>query len=228
MNTVLICVLMSNFKDIDRTKTSDPYIRAIEDLPRALKESYVQVVKEGNLSLEGKEITKSILFRLKAYYICQNTIKEFLNKKYICPAADFFVESVVFYLKAYISKNNLDLEVASELKLKRQHNSPRPDISIWRNGSLVAVIECKTQLGRNRDNWKVDLNKCRNKIKEIYPNAEYFYVVMTKINWSGFGEDKDVGKKLFTFSKLWPVELDEHNIDDNIINPIEDLIRQLV
>ena len=48
----------------------------------------------------------------------------------------------------------LDLEISSERPIQRKRNAIRPDISLWRSNELLAIIECKTQLGWHRENWR--------------------------------------------------------------------------
>ena len=40
--------------------------------------------------------------RMKTYYEANDQIKDFLNKKSVAPGSDFFVETVVFYLKLFL------------------------------------------------------------------------------------------------------------------------------
>jgi len=56
-----------------------------------------------------------------------------------------------------------------------------------------------------------------------------FLLIMTSKNWSGFSsDDKRVGKKYFTLSSKWPLSISEENIDETIVNPIEDLFKQIM
>jgi hypothetical protein len=55
---------------------------------------YEEIKRNALVSLEKGEITKVILLRMKAYYYTQKKIKEFLNKRYLPAAFDFFVETI--------------------------------------------------------------------------------------------------------------------------------------
>ncbi len=104
-------------------------------------------IKLNNLfSLDEKKITKAILLRMKYYYRTQQNIKTFLNKRTLPAASDFFVETILFYLKLYVDIKNYDLEVHSERHIIKKRGSIRPDISTWKNNEIVTIIECKTQL----------------------------------------------------------------------------------
>lgn len=66
-------------------------------------------------------------------------------------ASDFFVEAIIFYLKLILEKNKIDYEVHSERQIRQKRGAIRPDISVWKKDKVIAVLECKAQLGWNRD-----------------------------------------------------------------------------
>jgi len=43
--------------------------------------------------------------------------------------------------------------------IRQKKGNIRPDISVWKNNKVVAIVECKTQLGWNRDKWEEDFKK---------------------------------------------------------------------
>ena len=118
----------------------------------------------------------------------------------------------------------MPLEVHSERQVQRKRGSIRPDISIWKNDEVVAIIECKTQLGWNRDSWEKDFCERENKLKKLFPNASAYLIVMTSLNWSGFGNDKNVGRKYFCLYNVWPTDVDLNKLADYLLNPIEPII----
>jgi hypothetical protein len=190
---------------------------------------YEKIKSNVSISLEKRDITKAILLRMKAYYDTQNKIKEFLNKRYMSAASDFFVEAIAFYLKLILDKEGIDFEVHSERKIVPRLGTIRPDISVWKNDKVVAIIECKTQLGWNRDKWEEDFKKRESKLKDEFPNAKAFLVVMTSENWSGFSDDnKKVGEQYFTLSSTWPTNISDDKIDSVIMNPIESLFKKII
>jgi len=71
------------------------------------------------------------------------------------------------------------LQAHSERQIQKTKKAIRPDISIWRGDEVVAIIECKTQLGWNRPTWEDQYNERDNKLKELYPQARSFLLVMT-------------------------------------------------
>ncbi len=210
-------------------KFEKKYWESLDNQHKQLVSLYEEIKSNATLSLEKMDITKAILFRMKAYYDTQNKIKKFLNKRYLSAASDFFVETIVFYLKVILEIEDIGLEVHSERQIRSERGAIRPDISIWKNDEVVEIIECKTQLGWNRDKWQEDFKKREAKLKGEFPNAKAFLVVMTSENWFGFtDDDKKVGEQYFTLSSAWPKNISEDKIDNVIINPIENLFKKIV
>jgi hypothetical protein len=175
--------------------------------------------------LDATEISEAILERLKAYYETQNQIKSMLHKRYAPAGADFFVESVLFFVKLVLASRSPSLEVHSERQIRRMRNAQRPDISIWKGDQVVATIECKTQLGWNRGGWEVDFKLREHKLQTEFPKAKAFLLVMTGSNWGGFGDNKQLGKKYFCLlADVWPGLYKSPN---QILTPIESLFKKV-
>lgn len=205
------------------------YWKSLDNQYKQLVNLYEEMKSYASISLEERDITKAILLRMQAYHDTQNKIKGFLNKRYLSAASDFFVEAIAFYLKLIFDKKGIDFEVHSERQIIRRRGAIRPDISVWKNGEVVATIECKTQLGWNRDKWEEDFKKRESKLKEAFPNARAFLVVMTSENWSGFPDNnKKVGEQYFTLSSIWPTNIPDDKIDSAIVNPIEGLFNKII
>lgn len=205
------------------------YWESLDNQQKQLLSLYEEIKSNASISLKKKDITKAILLRMKAYYDVQDKIKKFLNKRYLSPASDFFVETIVFYLKVIFDIEDIGLEVHSERQIRQKKRTIRPDISVWKNNKVVAIIECKTQLGWNRNKWEEDFKKRESKLKKEFPNAKAFLVVMTSKNWSGFPDDnKKVGEQYFTLSSIWPKNISLDKIDNVIMNPIEDLFKKII
>ena len=204
------------------------YSREFDASFDSFRNLYREIVKLKNVSLKEREVSKAMLIRLHSWYSFQRKIKGFLNKRRATPGSDFFVETLLFYLKAIFEIFDVKQEVHSEREIRRKKGVIRPDISIWKGNDVKAIIECKTQLGWNRYGWKEAFMKKEKGLKSEFPNAKTFLVVMTSKNWPGFGEDENIGKKFFTLYNTWPTEIDlKDNLDKYILNPIEPLIKSL-
>ena len=185
-------------------KFEDEYAHTLNNLALALQRSYEQIKQTSTFSSEF-DYSQAITTRLRAFYCSQLAVKKFLNKEVAQAGSDFFVETVLFFLKLFNDLENLGLEIASERPLQRKRNTMRPDISVWRGDKLLAIIECKTQLGWHRQNWDEHFQYREQKLKEVSEDAKIFLVVMTSCNWGGFGNDSRVGEQLFCLlNEKWP------------------------
>ena len=214
--------------DLITTPNEPTYLQSLRQVPIALEASLEALADQGPLNIEGRDITASILLTLRAYSDAQEAVKKLLDKRYMGAAADFFVETVLFYLKVFLRSHKLPLEAHSERNLTRRRGSRRPDISIWFNDQPIAIIECKTNLGWNRGAWKQDFEAREQAIQLEFPGIECFFVVLTDLNWSGLGDYERAGSTAFTLSRWWPSEIDADNVDSAILNPIEPLFRRLM
>jgi hypothetical protein len=248
---------MRTFLEADRA-----YCKAVEEIGD-LDSAFTAACAVGKVDLCGTGLTRAVLARLKSYQIAQELIKTFLKKRYAAAAADFFVETVAFYLNVVIKLQKLELNVASEkpvnelvannvvaktkelqlnaaseMAVAPRQSVMRPDISVWKGDELVAAIECKTQLGRNRHKdkvtgqyvWLQDFEKRESQLNKQRPNAKLFLLVMTESNWDGFGVDSRCGKQFFALldKHHWPRDVDPSAATiEGLVhpNPIEKLFR---
>jgi len=214
---------MQTLKSLDQN-----YLKSIHNTFEELKKAHASISNNYKCDLSKTEITQSILERLKAYYQTQNSIKSFLDKSYIAPGADFFVETVLFFVNIYLAQKNAKLIAYSEKQIKKQRNAIRPDISIWKRNcdEIVAIIECKTQLGWNRNGWETQYNKRTKELQDKFPNAKSFLLVMTGSNWSGFRKnDKRLNSSFFCL--LDNISPTDYNMQSQILTPIENLLKLL-
>lgn len=210
---------------------SDEYAIALDSLSAALENSYKKL-REGTFSCDNQDYSKLALNRLRAFYCAQHEIKTFLGKQVSQAGSDFFVETILFALKLFNESESLNFEISSERTVKSQRKTIRPDVSIWKGETLVAAIECKTQLGWRRNNWRSHFDERQQILKTFFPRAKMFFMVMTNCNWSGFGNDSRVGEQLFCLLKdRWPTQIPivlESSILESILDtPIENLLTQV-
>ena len=215
-------------EDVDKA-----YRSQIERVPRTMEKVYQELKEHGRFPLDGTEVTRAVLLRLASYYKSQKIACKTLGKNKIGAGSDFFVETILFFTDLLRDISGLDIEVRSESDIriirKGQKGATRPDISIWMNGKLKVAIECKTQLGFNRDGWQKEFEERERKIHAIYPSAKIFLLVMTsagfiaKKNREDFLSRKDVGKKIFVLSEVWPDKITYDNVDEHIIHSLESL-----
>jgi hypothetical protein len=202
------------------TEADGEYRRAIEAPGRELSAAFSAARQVAKVDLQSDDISRAILLRLKSFLEAQDIIKLQLQKVYAAPAADFFVEAVVFYLQVAFAQLAPDLRVSSEENIVAKQGSLRPDISIWRQDQVIAAIECKTQLGWNRNGWLPDFEDRELRLTTEFPNAKLFLLVVTGRNWPGFGNNLRVGKQFFVLlNDIWPrdyIETSSNQIKDRV------------
>lgn len=207
---------------------ADPFRDLWMSMPGVLVESYEQVIGRGPLPLEGMDVTRAVLQRVSAFYEAQRAMKLFLGKRYAVAAADFLVETIAFYLKALAETHELNFDVASERQIRRKRGAIRPDISIWRDDRCLACIECKTQLGWKRHTWEDQFLEREKKLIAEFTGASTFLVVLTGLNWPGFGDHDHVASKYFLLlTDVWPDQVDLDRLEDHVGTPIEVLFRRI-
>lgn len=131
-----------NLLEIDKTFTEQ--YRSLLEIQKSVKAQ----LSTYNFDLEKTEITDAIINRMDAFwYFNFNNNKELLNRNVNTTAADFFTETCLLFLKAYFEQK-MGYKVCSE-EVIAQNPVIRPDITIWKNEQLIAVIELKVSNG-----WK--------------------------------------------------------------------------
>ena len=212
---------MAKLVELDKS-----YRESFNSTHQALKESYKTISSSYEFDLSKTEITQAILERLKAFYLAQFATKEFLEKRIIPDAADYFVEATLFFLRIFLEKVAPHLKAVAEQAIERRRGAIRPDISIWNGDKVIAIIECKTQLGYKRDNWEEDFIKREKRLTALFPKAKAFLLVSTSDNWGGFGTNRNVGKKYFSLLGVG-VRAFSYTDPTQILNPIEGILEQI-
>jgi hypothetical protein len=213
------CTINNQFKmllpDLEQT-----YLESLRSQYLALQ-SILEVQHSFEINLTSNEVTLCLLERLNTYYEMQYAIKNLLRKRYIAAGADYFVESVVFFLKLVLERPDIGLEVHSERQIKKKRGSIRPDISVWKNDELIAIVECKTQLGWNRGNWEEQFAVRRTRLIADFAKAKAYLLVMTDLNWGGFNEERHqalLGKEYFCLLKgAWPGTTSFNELKKNVL-----------
>jgi adenosine deaminase len=86
------------------------YTNSLNTTYNQLVKTYSDILENYNFDLTKNEISDAILDRIKCYYLTQNDIKIFLNKRYQAAGADYFVETVLFYLQVYLQSKGGELQ----------------------------------------------------------------------------------------------------------------------
>lgn len=211
----------------------EAYCERLRYSPEGLNSHYNKVVEAINSGYRNNEITKAVLTRMREFYKAEDKEKEFLHYNVKQPAAYFFEKTVLYYTKAYMEAMHGRYEVAGQEKIKIKNGKDLvPDIIVKdKDKNIVSAIECKTQLGYDRYTWEKNFRKRENSLRSVSPNAKMFLLVLTKKNWDRefdkFQESEQYGKKYFCLTNLWPSCLSDPVKDDQILTPVEDLLKNL-
>ncbi len=210
----------------------EAYCEQLRKGPECLKSHYNKVVEAINSGCRNNEITKAVLTRMREFYKAEDNEKDFLNYKVKQPAAYFFEKTVLFYTKACMEAMHGGYEVAGQEKIKIKNGEDLvPDIIVKdKDKNIVSAIECKTQLGYARHLWEKNFRKRENSLRSVSPNAKMFLLVLTGENWplDKFQGSGQYGKKYFCLTNLWPSCLSDPVKDDQILTPVEDLLKNLL
>ena len=109
------------------------------------------------------------------------------------PLADIFTEATNMLVDAIVRTKELrekNITIASEKNIKLPNGGFRkPDVSIWCNNQLVAVVECKTCLGRARNIWLSEYDKRVNEFNTFGLKKDRIILfVETEQGWGGFSK----------------------------------------
>lgn len=129
-------------------------------------------LKSYKFDLEKDEINQAVLNRMWAFWHFVNENNKLLDKKVNTIAADFFTETCLFFLKAYFEGKGFKVKSEVNIQIKG-HKAIRPDVSIWKENSLVAVIELKVSNGYKGGNMMNHLKEREEIIKNIHPNTAF-------------------------------------------------------
>lgn len=220
-------------RDQSNDIVNQAYSQLFESLKEAseLFESEVRGYNSDAAFRLSQKATKFITSWMRDYYLFQKQFDALFGRSLMQPAADQFTAVVALTLQKYLSAMNSKGIVKSESNLEKKRGSLHPDISIWsKNGTLLAVIECKTNLGRQRTTWKKQYDVRTKEYCKLNRECLSFLCVLTQrnweVSWEEFSNSSLAGKRWFCLSKVWPSELGEE-LALNIIHPLEPMFLEI-
>ena len=200
------------------------FINLIEETGTQYNKSFNKLLSVGKSEFGEISYTKMVVHRVATFMRTQIVFKRFLNsgpnkdfndKGTAAPASYFFSQTVVFFLKHFIKANDLKAEAYYEVALAQKKGAIRPDISVWCGKTCIATIECKTQLGYQREKWKLQHEVRTRKLKELFPSAESFLLVLTERNGpKEFSSTAGFGTIHFSLlnRQTWPLDCDPYKL----------------
>ena len=176
--------------------------------------------------IEKKPATEFVLNWMGEHVRSLKRFNESISRHVLPSSADQLTGAVAVALQEYLAHSGSTLLVESEKFVATLEGRLRPDITIWATtGELVALIECKTQLGYSRSSWQQQYFERTDRIKLKYPNALSFLVILTGLNWdvSEYLSSDQRKSVWFCMSSVWPDQL-IHPFENQLIDPIETLL----
>ena len=201
----------TSLKAIDNAFTTQ--YRGLLDIQRNIKHQLASYP----FDLSKTEITDAIIERMDAFWFFNvNNNKEILDREINTTAADFFTETCLLFLKSYFEQTE-GISVLSEKTIFGSRI--RPDISIWKDSRLKAVIELKVSDGWKGKTMLSHLKDREEQIKKLEPDA-YFGVLAF---WNFF-EKSEEGWNSKYFGLL---NFDKQNKHERTDASIEKLIQEI-
>ena len=181
--------------------------------------------------LAEQPATKFVLAWMRELAEFQSSFGELFGRKKRPPAADDFTAAVGLSLVQFLATRGFDNRlfemVVCEETTHREKNAKRPDISVksFFRKELVATVECKTQVGWNRKDWKDEYEGRVSELRKDFPRSTPFLCVLTQANWnfSEFEIAPDYKKHWFCLSTVSPDRISDPVADSDVLCPIEEM-----
>jgi hypothetical protein len=147
------------------------------------------------------------------------------------PAADDFTAAVALALVQFLAARGFPNRVRSEQKTHGRRGATRPDISIRSDSEkLLATVECKTNLGWAREEWKDQCEKRTAALQGMFPGCTSYLCVLSASNWdtSEFTTSPSFGKHWFCLYRLRPGLITNPVSPTDILTPIEPMFLSIL
>lgn len=161
-----------------------------------------QELENYKFDLSANEITSAVYERMMSFWYFNVENCKDLGRKVNTTSADFFTETFLFFLKTVLKQYGLKVLSEENIQIDKSNKKTiRPDISVWKEDKLIAVIELKVS-----DGWKgktiiPHLDDRKKDIQQMYPNLFFGAISF----WNCFGEgvktDNSEYIGLFEFAK---------------------------
>ena len=181
--------------------------------------------------LTERPATKFILTWMRSLGEFQTKFGKLFGRIKRPPKSDEFTAAVAICLERFLAARGFAGSVASEETTHRAKGAKRPDISVYSHSSqLLATVECKTNLGWSRKEWKDQIDKRTEQMRVSCPGSESFLCVLTRSNWdySEFERSPLCGKQWFCLSTVPVGHISDPVADSDILLPIEPMFLDIL
>lgn len=139
--------------------------------------------------LNKREMTDAILRRMDANWYVSEETNKLLGRSKKPSSAEYFNETCLFFIKAYLEglKKGFQVRAEQNIKVERSRQIVKPDISILKNDRLVGVVEMKTLNDWMRNTWESHLVQREAQVKAVSREPGLFFAVIA--HWNFFDEN---------------------------------------
>lgn len=194
----------------------------------ALKSQFVSI-RSDNALMKTLPATKIVLACMGDYFRRLKDFDDLAGREKSPSAADELTFVISATTNAFLSAAGLPAIVASERTVRTKPRAIRPDISVWNHEQeLIAFVECKTNLGWNRNNWREQYWERTEKVRNIIVGVDSYLCILTAENWPSdiYRKDDMRRKRWFCLAEPWPTEL-VAPFDHQILDPIEPMLIEI-
>jgi hypothetical protein len=191
---------------------------AVETWRHIADELRTTLANSDDVSFERERpATKFILIWMRELKRYQDNFGALIKRRKRPPVADDFTAAVAFSLEQFLATRGFPGMVRCEETTHRERRASRPDVSLRSPlaDTLIATIECKTDFGWNRNNWRDAFHERRQRLQTEFPGCASYLCVLCNKNWNS------TEKQWVCLSRLYPTQLADPIEDSDILAPIE-------
>lgn len=179
--------------------------------------------------LVERPASKFILTWMRELRAFQKRFGSLFGRKKQPPLADDFTAAVALSLEQFLAARGLAGRVHSEETTHKKRGATRPDVSVLSaKDKLIATVECKTNLGWKRNEWKEQCEARNAAFLALIPDCTPYLCVLTQKNWKSeeFLDSPSSGKQWICLSKVG-VGMITDPVGD-ILQPIEPMFLDIL
>lgn len=206
--------IMKNLLEID-SAFCDQY-KGLLDTQRGISKTLERYA----FDLNKNDITQAIQNRMFSFWAFNANNCKDLGRNVNTVASDFFTETCLFFFKQVFKKNGMEVYSEKNILKEVSKKSIRPDISIWKDNHLIAVIELKVSDGWKRVGMLNHLEERKRNIQAIYPDVFFGAIAF----WDCF---RNIDNDLYP-NYLGLVIHDEKHNHPSTGRTIEEMIKRII
>lgn len=158
-------------------------------------------------SIDEEQLQKGLCVYLDQVARRSRAISSVINRVKEPTIAEVFTEATMMWVDAMLRSprfKHLGWTSSSETSIVLDTGKYiKPDVAIWKGDKIVAIIECKTSLGRARKEWEAAFEeRVASLVKKDIKEDSIFLFVASENCWQGFHPDNP--RTLKTWFALCP------------------------